>query len=110
MTGARVGEASDPGPTSSTSWDAYSGWHGPQSTPGIPQAELAQQSTSKVPPFWSPELELKGYPFRVWKQDIEVCKAIIQRLGGAARVLARTIPRDMSTRGSLDAQGNPQVS
>eukprot|EP00973_Karenia_brevis_P004327 592941-Karenia_brevis.AAC.1 len=77
--------------------EAYAGWHGPQHTPGIPQAELAQQSTSKVPPFWTLDLELKGYPFRAWKQDIEVWDAgtelhenqrgpaIIQRLGGIAK-------------------------
>eukprot|EP00973_Karenia_brevis_P051027 7085791-Karenia_brevis.AAC.1 len=70
MTGIRVGEASHPGPATG-GFEVYSGWHGPQSTHGLPQAELAQQSTSKVPPFWSPELELKEYPLRIWKQDIE---------------------------------------
>eukprot|EP00973_Karenia_brevis_P017868 2454064-Karenia_brevis.AAC.1 len=58
----------------------------------------------------------------MWKQDIEVWDAgtelhesqrgpaIIQRLGGTARVLARNIPRDMSTRTSVDMNGQPQVS
>ena len=30
--------------------------------------ERIGHSTSKVPPFWEPSLELRGYPFRVWLQ------------------------------------------
>eukprot|EP00973_Karenia_brevis_P029407 4056352-Karenia_brevis.AAC.1 len=44
MTGIRVGEASHSGPATE-GFEAYSGWHGLQNNPGIPQAELAQQST-----------------------------------------------------------------
>ena len=33
-------------------------------------ADVAQQSTSKFPPYWSPELERKGYPFRIWSKDV----------------------------------------
>ena len=38
-------------------------------------AEMAQQSTSKIPPYWTPELELKGYPFRIWRKDTEMWAA-----------------------------------
>eukprot|EP00973_Karenia_brevis_P006165 840044-Karenia_brevis.AAC.1 len=41
MTGIRVGGASHPGP-GNEGYEAYAGWYGPQHTPGIPQAELAQ--------------------------------------------------------------------
>ena len=53
-------------------------------------------STSKIPPYWEPALELKGYPFRVWLQDLDVWAAgaeldaelrapsVVQRFGGAA--------------------------
>ena len=66
-------------------------------------ADLAQQSTSKVPPFWSPDLELKGYPFRIWLQDVQlwvvgtelpearVAPAVAQRLGGVARAMIREV-------------------
>ena len=61
-------------------------------------------STSKIPPYWEPSLELKGYPFRVWMQDLDVwsagtelqselvAPAVVQRLGGAARELVRAVP------------------
>jgi len=67
-------------------------------------AELAQQSTSKTPPYWAPALEQKGYPLSIWAQDIEIwCAgteltldkqgpAIAQRLGGVARELVREVP------------------
>eukprot|EP00973_Karenia_brevis_P033721 4649823-Karenia_brevis.AAC.1 len=63
IAGIRVGETSHPG-LGNEGFEAYAGWYGLQHTPGIPQAELAQQSTSKAPPLWIPDLELKGYPFR----------------------------------------------
>ena len=84
---------------------------------GIPQAEMAQQSTSKVPPFWSPALELKGYPFRKWKRDLEVWvagtelswdrqgPAVVQRLGGTARDILSELPIEMITRGRFDMNG-----
>ena len=67
----------------------------------MPAAQLAQQSTSKVPPYWEPSLELRGYPFRVWLQDISIwaagtelneelqAPAVAQRLGGTARDIVR---------------------
>ena len=66
--------------------------------------ERIGQSTSKVPPYWEPALELRGYPYRVWLQDLDVwaagtelqaeqqAPAVVQRLGGAARELARSVP------------------
>ena len=90
----RVGESKVPAPPD---------WSHPvqnsYNTPGLPAAELAQQSTTKVPPFWRPELEKQGYPFRIWIQDVclwisstelqdhQKGPAIVARLGGAARVL-----------------------
>ena len=71
-------------------------------------------STSKIPPFWEPTLELKGYPFRVWLQDLDVwaagtelqqeqqAPAVVQRLGGAARELARGVPTTQLRDGRVD--------
>ena len=64
-------------------------------------AQTAMQSSSKIPPYWSPELELRGYPFRTWVQDVNlwmastelneqsIAGAVAQRLGGVARSLVR---------------------
>ena len=71
-------------------------------------AEVAMQSTSKIPPYWTPTLEKKGYPFSVWKRDIELwCAgtelpphacgpAIAMRQGGIAREMVREV--DLSHR------------
>ena len=67
--------------------------------------ERIGDSTSKGRPFWEPSLELRGYPFSVWLQDLDVwaagtelhqeqqAPAVVQRLGGAARELARGVPQ-----------------
>ena len=72
-------------------------------------------STSKVPPAWEPALELRGYPFRVWIQDLDVwaagtelapelqAPAVVQRLGGAARDLVRAVPTTELRKGRTDA-------
>ena len=69
-------------------------------------ARSAMQSTSKVPPYWEPGLELRGYPFRTWIQDLSLWAAatevperamaatVAQRVGGVAKVLVREIPTD----------------
>ena len=71
-------------------------------------------STSKIPPYWEPKLELTGYPFRVWLQDLDVwaagtelqqeqqAPAVVQRLGGAARELARAVPTTQLRDGRVD--------
>ena len=71
-------------------------------------------STSKIPPYWEPALELRGYPFRVWLQDLDVwaagtelqqeqqAPAVVQRLGGAARDLARAVPTTQLRDGRVD--------
>ena len=76
--------------------------------------ERIGHSTSKVPPFWEPSLELRGYPFRVWLQDLDVwaagtelqaeqqAPAVVQRLGGAARELARGVPTQQLREGRVD--------
>ena len=83
---------------------------------GSPPArdERIGYSTSKVPPFWEPTLELRGYPFRVWLQDLDVwaagtelqaelqAPAVVQRLGGAARDLARAVPTSQLRDGRAD--------
>ena len=77
-------------------------------------AQLAMQSTSKIPPYWAPLLETKGYPFSVWAKDIELwCSgtelqqtqmgpAMVQRLGGVARELMREVPINLIMNGRLD--------
>ena len=34
--------------------------------------ESPGHSSSKIPPFWEPSLELNGYPFRIWLQDVNL--------------------------------------
>ena len=63
-------------------------------------------STSKVPPYWEPALELRGYPFRVWIEDLDVwaagtelaaelqAPAVVQRLGGGCSGLDPGSPND----------------
>ena len=60
-------------------------------------------STVKVPPYWEPGFETRGYPFRVWLRDLDIWEAgtelkeeqrapaVVQRLGGAARELLREV-------------------
>ena len=38
----------------------------------LTENERLGHSTSKVLPYWEPALELKGYPFRIWLQDLDV--------------------------------------
>ena len=83
--------------------------------------ERIGHSTSKVPPFWEPSLELRGYPFRTWLQDLDVwaagtelqpeqqAPAVVQRLGGAARELARGVPTQQLRDGRVDPQ-NGQIT
>ena len=106
----RIGESRLPAP-----WGNQDHRH---HVPGLPAAELAQQSTSKVPPFWAPYLEQRGYPFRLWVQDIMLwCAAtelqpaqrgpaIVQRLGGTARDLCREVPVENIAHGRFDNAGN----
>ena len=79
-------------------------------------------STSKVPLYWEPALENRGYPFRVWLQDVDVwsagtelqaelqAPAVVQRLGGAARALAREVPHGELRDGRWDAASGAQES
>ena len=75
------------------------------STPrGVAGGEAYGSSTNKIPPYWEPGLENRGYPFRVWMQDIDIwsagtelqqeqlAPAVVQKLGGAARAIAREVP------------------
>jgi len=87
-----------------------------QYTSSVPAA-VAQQSTSKVPPYWDTSLELRGYPFRIWRRDVEVwCAgtelserqqgpALVQQLGGTCRRLAQEIGVDVLTQGRWDQAG-----
>ena len=91
---------------------------GPNRDSNVIIADVAQQSTSKIPPYWSPELERKGYPFRIWSKDVRLwCvgtelntdkqgPAIIQRLGDTARELLREAPLGLIQYGREDAMGN----
>ena len=75
------------------------------------------EATLRVPPRWGPEME-STYSFRNYAQDTllwcitsslqpeQQCSAIIQRLSGAARELARQMtPAEMMYGGMID--GNP---
>ena len=109
MRGIRIGESRLPAPPWGQTHD---------NVPGLPAAELAQQSTSKVPPFWAPYLEKRGYPFRIWTQDVMLwCAAtelhvaqrgpaIVQRLGGTARDICREVPVETIAHGRWDMNGN----
>ena len=91
---------------------------GPSRDSQVINANVAQQSTSKIPPYWSPELEKQGSPFRVYTKDARLwCAgteltpdkqgpAIIQRLGGTSRELLREAPIELIQYGRYDAAGN----
>ena len=84
-------------------------------------AQLAQQATSKVPPYWEPALELKCYPYKVWLQDISIwaagtelqevlqAPAVAQRLGGTAKDLIRELPAKQLREGRLDLMTGEQT-
>ena len=84
------------GDVSPTFWGKGKGHAPPGSTYQRTGYESFGHSTSKVPPYWEPSLKLKGYPFRVWLQDLDVwsagaeladqlvAPAVAQRLGGGA--------------------------
>ena len=67
------------------------------------QRGIHGQSTTKIPPYWDPSLEATRYPSRTWIGDLDVwaagtelaaelqAPAVVQRLRGAARDLAREI-------------------
>jgi hypothetical protein len=74
------------------------------------------RATHREPPYWAPGDELRR-PFRDWVQDLvlwtirtdlqpaQQCAAIIQRLGGAARELARTLtPAEVFAGGDINGQ------
>ena len=108
------------------SWSSFTGRRAPE--PGYawwgkgkgagrstqPAQEPYGHSTSKIPPYWEPGLELRGYPFRIWLQDVDVwsagtelqpelqAPAVAQRLGGAARALVREVPTNELRDGRLD--------
>ena len=83
------------------------------SAPSSAQESLGY-STSKIPPFWEPALELAGYPFRTWLLDANLwsggtelalelqAPAVAQRLGGTARDLVRQVPVAELRDGRLD--------
>jgi len=70
-------------------------------------AEMAMQSTSKVPPYWAPGLERRGYPFKTWLTDVGIWAAgtelqadrmgaaVAQSLGGVAKEIARECNPEM---------------
>ena len=85
--------------------------------PGIgsrPFREVFGHSTSKVPPYWEPSFEKRGYPFKVWVKDLHVwasgselaeelrAPAVAQRVGGAARDLVREVPTNELRDGRTD--------
>ena len=80
----------------------------------MPNYHNPAEASARVPPRWSPELEAT-YSFRTYAQDTLIwcittdmqpaqqCAAIIQRLGGAARDLARAMqPNEMMNGGQVN--------
>ena len=77
-------------------------------------AATAMMSTSKVPLYWEPSLERRGFPLRVWMQDIgiwvsgtelhqqQIGGAVTQRLGGVARDMTREIPLTILRDGRME--------
>ena len=112
-------------------WDNGGNFGAPQPPQQRLNAQAAQLSTSKVPPYWTPELELQGYPFRTYLQDVRIWSssselnveaqggAVVQRLGGVARSYARDVDPEILRNGRFqldnmgqqifDLQGNPVV-
>ena len=78
---------------------------------GNVDAASAMQSTSKVPPYWEPSLERRGYPMRTWMQDIgiwatatelqeeQIAGVVVQRIGGVARDMLREMPLELLRNG-----------
>ena len=71
-------------------------------------------SDSKNPPWWEPSLETRGYPFRIWIQDVNlwlagtelqpelVGPAVARRLGGTCAELVRMLDPDELRNGRQD--------
>ena len=67
-------------------------------------------------------MELQGYPFRMWKRDVEVWMAgtepswdkvgpaMVQRLGGTAKEILREMPIEVLTRGRHDEVSGLQTA
>jgi len=77
--------------------------------------------STKVPPAWSAEMQATGtYKFKDWRQDVMLwcmvtdapgyaqAAAVVLRLSGLARELARSIPEDQITQGSHQDYGDGQ--
>ena len=88
-------------------------WH---MMPGLGGGSRTENFNYRIPPSWSPEND-SNYSFRAYMTDISLwvmltdmaphqqCAAIIMRLGGQARELARTIsPQEIVAGGMRDGQ------
>ena len=81
---------------------------------GSANHERYGHATSKIPPYWEPSFETRGYPYATWEQDINHwlagtelpeerrAPAVVQRLGGAARALVREVPTNELRDGRID--------
>ena len=89
---------------------------GPNLTNGNVSMSNSRDFNYRTPPFWNPEQE-SSYSFRAYMTDISIwimltdlaphqqCAAILTRLGGAARELARTIsPQEIMNGGVINGQ------
>jgi hypothetical protein len=73
--------------------------------------DLHGTSSLRIPPAWKPELD-KAYAYILWQQDVllwaacsdlhetSLAPAIVLRLGGGARAIAREIPQDVLQNGA----------
>ena len=84
--------------------------------PGLGGGSRTENFNYRIPPSWSPETD-SSYSFRAYMTDISLwvmltdlaphqqCAAIIMRLGGGARELARMIsPQEIVTGGGRDGR------
>ena len=83
-----------------------------------PSGSSGRDFNYRIPPYWSPENEHQ-YSFRAYMTDISLwvmltdlhphqqCAAIIMRLGGAAKEMARMITPSEILNGGAGQQGQP---
>ena len=85
--------------------------------PGPPPANIHQDSRSyRVPPAWGPNMEAR-YPFRRWADDLgmwailtdmlpyQQCAAVIMRLEGGAKIMAKHLTSAEIMGGGIGSQG-----
>ena len=90
--------------------------HAPGGSVAI-DAEVASQMSIRIPPYWEPGLERRGYPFAEWLTDVSTWAAdteladhkkgtaVAQRIGGTAGEIVKEIDPIVLCDGLVDEQG-----